>query len=264
MSTALSSRVPELEWSHRASAGELEQLSWVDTRLDPELAEMRLTEEGREGKFRQMPYLRYLPDVVVEAAMAAQKDGRVTGWEAQQLLFARVEWTIRGRRYLWSPYAPVPRLLATLVEAYGVEAAAHRFDPDSLSRLTALLPVWHPFRGSVSRAREVLGACGLEDSLASAMSVDDAAVDDAPELGDEVLACHRLEWWAHRATRGARPEYRIAGNFLRFQPEAGDGFALRKEDVLIQWQPGQSLPRVGIRLLPAWMVVRLAAPTGRN
>jgi hypothetical protein len=266
MSTALSPRVPTLEWSHRAAAGELEKLEWVDTRLDPSLTAMSHSMgEAKSHRFRHMPYLRQVPPVIAQAAVSAQAQGRVSAWEGLQLLFARVEWTIRGRRYLWSPFSPVPRLLASLVEAYGVEAGIHRFDGDRLARLTALLPVWHPFRGTVSRAREVLAACDMEAELAGAVSSDgDAGGAEAPNIADEVFACHRLDWWTHRSSPGCRPEYRITGNFLRFQPEAGGGFALRREDVLIHWQPGRPLPREAIRLLPAWMVIRLAAPTGRT
>lgn len=266
MSTTLAARVPALEWAHQASANELERLEWVDTRLDPELMAMRQSRSGpNDLRFRHMPYLRHVPPVVVEAALEAQAEGRATGWEALVLLFARMEWTIRGRRYLWAPFSPIPRLLATLVETYGVEVGIHRNDPQRLARLTALLPVWHPHRGSVSRAREVLENCDADKDLAGAISADgDSGGEAAPRLADEVFACHDATWWAHRSTGEADPEYRITAGFLRFQAVDATAFALRREDVLIHWTPGRPLPHHAVRLLPAWMVVRLAAPSGRN
>lgn len=261
MSTALSPRLPVLEWSHRAAAGELERLTWVDTRLDERLTEMTHATVASEQRFRHVRYLRHQPPVVAEAAEKARRSGRVSAWEGMQLLFAQVEWTIRGRRYLWSPFSPVPKLLASLVEAYGVEAGIHRYERDRLARLTALLPVWHPYRGTVTRAREVLAACEMEGELAGAISSDLEPGDGEPAaLVDEVMVCHGIEWWKHRSDAGSTAELRISGNFLRFQPESGAGFSLRREDVLIHWMPGRPLPREAIRLLPAWMVVRLAAP----
>ena len=267
MSASLAARVPALEWAHQASANELEQLKWVDTRLDPELIPMRQSRTSARGRMRVRahPYLRGLPPIIVEAALASQATGRVSGWEALVLLFAKMEWTIRGRRYLWAPYSPVPRLLASMVETYGVEVGIHHNNPERLRRLTALLPVWHPHRGSVSRAREVLAACDSESYLEGAISADgDSGGAPAPRLSDEVFTCHDATWWDHRATGEADPEYRIVGGYLRFQPSDVDAFALRREDVLIHWTPGRPLPHHAVRLLPAWMVVRLSAPTGRN
>jgi hypothetical protein len=206
-----------------------------------------------------------VPPVVVESALAAQKEGNVSGWEALVLIFARMEWTIRGRRYLWAPFSPVPRLLASLVETYGVEVGIHRHDPECLARLTALLPVWHPHRGTVSKAREVLTLANAEGDLAGAISADgDSGGETPPLLSDEIFVCHDTKWWSRRATGDADPEYRITSGYLRFQPTDMDAFALRREDVLIHWTPGQPLPHHAVRLLPAWMVVRLAAPSGRN
>jgi hypothetical protein len=266
MSSTLAARTPGLEWAHQAAANELEGLAWVDTRLDPDLVPMRQSRAARQKtQFRHQPYMRYLPPVVVEAALEAQAQGTVSGWEVLMMLFARMEWTIRGRRYLWAPYSPIPRLLATLVETYGVEVGIHQNDPERLGRLTALLPVWHPHRGSVSRARELLALCDAEEDLAGAISADgDSGGQPAARLQDEVFACHDLAWWSHRATGEADSEYRISAGFLRFQPTDANAFALRREDVLIHWTPGRPLPHHAVRLLPAWMVVRLAAPTGRN
>ena len=44
------------------------------------------------------------------------------------------------RRYYWSPMSPVPRLLASLVEAMGIDNEIHRNRADVLSRRVARLP----------------------------------------------------------------------------------------------------------------------------
>lgn len=260
----LAARLPDVEWAHRAAADELDGVNWVELRLDPSLTTMRQTAPPKERpQFRQGSYLRFLPPSIADAALAAQAKGRVTGWEALQLVFARLEWMIRGRRHLWAPYGPVPRLLAGLVEAYGVEREIHKFDPTRLGRLAALLPGWHPYRGTVERAREVLSACDEQDLLDNATggtSADAAKV----KLRDEIFACRSLAFWSTRADDDSKPEYRITKGYLRFQPARRDGFALKAEDVLIQWQPGRPLPKDAVRLLPAWTVVRLTASTGRN
>jgi hypothetical protein len=261
VSTSLALRTPQLEWTHQAGAGSLEGLRWVDARLDPQLAELRQVPSGVAPgamTFRQQSYLRYVPGVVVEAVMAAQAAGRPTAWEGMALLFARVEWLVAVREHIWAPHSPVPLLLATLVETFGVEATIHRNDPERLARLAALLPVWHPHRGTVARAREVLEVCDLGAELAMLADRAEVAAGKGPRLEDEVLAAHHLEWWAMRAEKGVIAEHRIQGGLLRFQPRSGPRFDLLREDVLLAWQPGSSLPHDAVRLLPAWTVVRLA------
>lgn len=261
MSTSLALRVPRLEWAHQAAAGDLTGVRWVDVRMDPQLAEVRQV-QGPSGelRFRRQSYLRYVPGVVAESALQAQGKGRATAWEAQQLLFARAEWLVAVREYLWAPQSPVPQLLATLVETFGVEPAIHGHDPERLARLAALLPVWHPHRGSVSRAREVLEMCDRAADVAAMVDASGLGSPDAARLEDEVLMVHDLSWWRLRAERGAVPLHRISGGLLRFQPKSGPRFEMKREDVLLAWQAGAPLPHDAVRLLPAWTVVRLAVP----
>lgn len=264
-STAL--RLPELEWSSRSAAGELQQLSWVDTTLRSESVELAQVElGGGKTAFTSGGYLSRLPGPVLEAAQELQASGRVGGWEVLSLIFSRMEWMVASRRYLWSPSSPVPRLLGTLVQTFGVEANCHQYDPERLARLTALLPSWHPHRGTVARAREVLGTCGMSDQLKKVRTCRPAENKGRglPRLSDEVFVCHEQKWWDNRHFGEAVPLYRIESGVVRFQPRDGDNFELRREDVLVAWNVGQPIPREAIRLLPAWTVVRLAAPTGRK
>lgn len=266
MTTALSVRIPELEWAHRQGRGSLGGVGWVDSRLDPALKPMRQSRDGHgPSKFRQEVYSQFLPAPVLEAAVAAQQADRPTGWETLSMLYAKCEWTVASRRYLWSPYSPYPKLLATLVETYGVEAPVHGYDPDRLARLAALMPVWHPYRGTLDRARQVLDAAGETELLDAAQSIDvEVRGGQNADLVDEILCCHRLDWWEHRRKGEATPEYRIQAGFLRFQPAGRDKFVLQKEDVLLSWQPGRSLPRDAIRLLPGWTTFRLAVATPKK
>ena len=261
MST-LALRDADGEWCHLHQAGELEGVGWVDARLDLELEGGRqvLTSDGYL-LFRHRALLRTLPRWVAESAVDAQKRGEVTAWEALQLVFARMEWLIRTRRHLWAPWSPVPRLLASLVETFGVEPQIHRYDPDRLSRLAALLPAWHPHRGTLKRAVELLATADEGDALAGAADLEGSTQPDAPRLGNEVLVVHGIAWWRHRAAEGAEPMYRISGGLVRFQPRSGPSFNLTREDVLFAWTPGTALPQNALRLLPAWTVVRLTAPT---
>lgn len=263
MSTALALRVPALEWCHRASSGELDGLEWVDIRLDPELGPDRQVRMS-DGvlRFRHRALMRELPRVIGDAALASQQAGRPTSWEGLALVMARAEWLVRGRRHLWAPYSPAPRLLATLVETFGVEAPLHRYNPERLSRLAALLPTWHPHRGTLSRAREVLATADESSALANAASVDEIAGGegsrDVPRVRDEVLVCHSLSFWKHRAEDNAEPVYQISGGLVRFQPRSGPHFVLRREDLLFAWSAGSALPHQALRLLPAWTVIRLS------
>ncbi len=261
MST-LALREAEGEWCHQAQAGDLEGVEWVDTRLDPELAEGRQS-RGADGswRFRHRAVMRTLPPVIGEAAMEAQSEGTPTAWEGLTMVLARAEWLVRSRQHLWAPWSPVPRLLATLVETYGVESAIHRFDPERLSRLAALLPVWHTHRGTLERARELLSKVSDDDPLAAAASPEQVDLADAPRLAHEVMVVHKLSWWQHRAEDGAEASYRIVGGLLRFQPSSGPRFTMQREDVLFAWTPGTGLPHHELRLLPAWTVVRLASST---
>lgn len=256
----LALREPALEWATRSGSGELEDLGWVAAEVSPELRPLRqFDDESGRRRFRHYPYTLFLPPAVAQAAEQLQRAGHPTAWEGLVLLFARTEWTMASRDYLWTPSSPAPALLGSLVEAFGIEAALHRRDPDTLRRLTALLPSWHPTRGTVARARDVLESCELQHELESVTTLDESGrIPRSPKLDDEVFTCHVALWWQLRRQDRSAPEYRITDGYLRFQP-ADDAakWVLRKEDVLLTWRPGGDVPKAALRLLPSWSVVRL-------
>lgn len=264
-------RLPALEWSHRAGAGELDGLEWVDALVDPSLTALGQAsaqgDESRPSLFRHVPYAAFLPPPAVRAAMAAQARGEVSGWEVMLLLYARVEWLLASRRYLWSPQTPVPALLSVLVETFGIGPTLHRNAPERLGRLAAMLPVWHAHRGTVAKAVEVLDTCGEARQLAGVATLaTHGEAPTEPALQDEVFACHDAAWWSHRVRGGATPTYRVEAGLMRFQPKesADQRYALQREDVLVDWKPGGALPIDAVRLLPAWMSMRLTVSSGRS
>lgn len=260
MSADLATRTPILEWAHRSANGEVDGLSWVSTTIHPDFHPFRHFVEDGEHRFRHRPFSRWQPPSLVESTMKAQAAGVPTAWEALSLVFARTEWLMAGREYLWTPHSPEPLILSTLVESFGIEAALHRRSKDTLRRLTALLPTWHPYRGTVPRAREVLRICGMDEQLQHATTLAESGKTPArPAMAGEVMTCHVGSWWKLRRQPESRCELRIQGGLLRFQPEADEQkWVLRREDVLVEWNEGAKLPKEALRLLPAWSVVRLA------
>jgi len=256
----LALRTPTLEWAHRSAGGELDGLSWVSTSIHPEFVPFRQFNVDGERQFRHRPFSRWQPTSLVEAAREAQEAGVPTAWEALLLVFARTEWLMKSREYLWTPQSPQPLLLGTLVESFGVDASLHARNPDVLRRLTALLPTWHPYRGTVERAREVLDVCGMTEQLAKATTqAESGRIPVKPGLEGEVMACHVSRWWALRRQADSQMALRIEGGLLRFQADDdAHKWVLRREDVLVEWTEGSALPRQALRLLPAWSVVRLA------
>jgi hypothetical protein len=255
-------RVPELEWAHRSGQNSLSTFGWIDAQLDETLTEYaQSTDEGPEPTFRHRQYVAALPPSVARAAITSQQLGLVTGWEVLQLLFARSEFLVSGRRYLWSAQSPVPARLSWLAATFGVEPALHRFQPTRLTRLVGLLPVWHRHRGTVARAIEVLAACDQETAFGQWATRDvHGPRPESPAIGDEVFAARSASWWIARRQGEAAGAYKISGGYLRFQPEGDCGFELLREDALIAWRPGQPLPHDALRVLPAWCSLRLVAP----
>ncbi len=253
-------RLPEVEWSYRANAGELHGLDWVDTRLDPALPPARAVGENGTTRFRHFPHLAVAPPYVVEDTLIAQGRGRPTAWEGLALLFSRVGWTVSSRGLLWAPYSAYPGVLSKMVEAFGVERAMHRFDPENLSRLAAMLPSWYPSRGRLDAATQVLGACGVAGEGNTTWGQDTQPPDDA--VREEVLCCHTAEWWRARTPDGGKPAYRISGGLLRFQPEEGEAFGMRREDFLVVLPEKGGLSLALHRLLPAWAAVRITTTEG--
>ena len=253
-------REPVLEWALRSASGSLEGLDWVEATIEPDAPAYRVvaTEDG-EDRFRQVPAARFLPPNLARAARAAQDQGEATAQEGLLLVFAEAEWLFRSLGLLWAPYSPAPQLLASLVESYGIDPALHGGDSEHLASLVALLPRWHPHRGSPERAALVLEACGEGAQADGAQAGGQRPGCEPDGLRDEAFVCRGYEFWRCRASE-ASPEYVIRGGVMRFQPREGAAFPLRREDVLIPWRAGSDAPRHLIRLLPAWTVVRLAGP----
>lgn len=248
-------RLPEVEWAYQSGQGELDQLQWVDGRLDPNLPPLRAVGVNGDTQFRHYAYLTVVPTYLADIAQDDQERGRPTAWEALTLLFARPEWTVASRNMLWAPHSPYPGVLAQMVEAFGVERNTHRFDRARLARLAALLPSWYPGRGRLDAAREVLSACDELDTV----GVIHGQNDEAPEalVKNEILCCRGADWWRARQQKGAAPSYRISKGFVRYQDEEGPGWQMRHEDFLVQLPTDGKLSLSVHRLLPAWASVRL-------
>lgn len=248
-------RLPHLEWCHRTSAGEHEDLDWVDTTLELH-ADTYRTVAGADGilRFQHFPYSAFTPPAMFEEAAAAQERGEPTLQEGLLLLFARVEWLIASRQQLWTCLTPVPPVLVALVEAYGVGPEVHGRDNETLARLAALLPDWFPSRGTVAAARRVLKCAELESAAEYVYTRDDSGPTPAV-LEGEVLVCRSLAFWAARVGDTGETTHRIQNEVLLFQ-SATPRFELRREDMVVVWSPGRHLSVELLRLLPPWTVLR--------
>ncbi len=246
-------RTPDLAWSHAAAAGQLDGLRWVERGFDRDEREKgrRLPPENGHPRFQQRSYGQLLPPPIAEAIMDAQAEGFITAWEVLLMLFARPEWMVAARKQVWAPWSFTPLLLAQLVEAFGVESSLHRNDPECLARLVALLPRWHPHRGTVERAEEILDAAGEAPQVRGVYS--GAAAEE--QITSEAFTCRGEDWWVSRS-RDGQAAYRIEGGVLRHQPTDGAAFPPQREDILLHVQEGEPLPLDLLRLLPAWTVVR--------
>ncbi len=259
MSRAVDIRSADREWAQASAAGALEGLEWVDASADPD-AEPHSTSVDADGvrRFRHLPYAAFLPGPMAEAMAQAEVDGDISAMEAVQMLFAQPEWLLLTRPLLWSPLSPKPRLLAWLVERWGIEPALHRDDPARLARIVARLPRWEPQRGRLAPALEMTVEAAEEPFDADI--IDDTAGREptAPALRAEVFACRSDHWWAQRQQPGAAPEHRIESGVVCHQPAEGPVFELLREDVLMEWTTTLESARRLLRLLPAWASLRLA------
>ncbi|MED5373155.1 MAG: hypothetical protein VX899_19205 [Myxococcota bacterium] len=262
MSQDLAARTAGLEWAHRSAAGTLEALDWVDSSLDTQIAPYtQIQDEEGKRQFSHLPYAAFLPSLMTNAVIQAQADGEVTLQEALLLLMARSEWLIANRERLWSPLTPLPHLLATLVEAFGVDQDLHRDDPEILARLAAQLPQWYPSRGTVERAREVLESTEDLHQLEGVATADRDGTNPDGIL-NEAFVCHSSQWWEERSEKASAPAYRISGGVLKFQAEKAEHqYPLRREDILLRWDGERPLPRQLLRLLPTWVALRLVIPS---
>lgn len=239
-------RFAVLEWARRHAAGELAGMGWIDGTILADGPPFTVERDGDAVTFRHVPYGRFLPGPMVEAAQDVQAQGDVPALEALLLLFARIEWLVAGREHLFTPYGPVPALLASLVEAYGVDAEIHGFDGDTLSRALAVLPTWHPHRGDPERAGWL-----LEEALGVPHGVD---LDQAPRAEmTEAFACRSAAWYAHHGTPSGDLVVRDDLVWAEHATPATGG----PEDILVGWVPGRRVPHQLLRLLPAWGSIRL-------
>lgn len=247
-------RVPQLAWAWReAAADDPRDLAWVDATPDPTRPGHSVRDDGGTERFRGPDLESVLPPPMVEAAREARARGEATALEGLALLLARSAWLVETRGLGWTSASPWPRLLASLVEAYGVDVEAHRGDPERLLNLRARLPGWHPHRGHAAAAIEL-----LEGALDAYLGVD------LPPAGRDVeaFACRDAAWWAERGAPATPPRIGEVG---------GDGLVLldappppRPEDVPLAVElPVGDSPRALLRLLPAWASPRLQHPRER-
>jgi len=258
------------------AAGRMSGLEWADGTVTGQDRPFQVI-PGSDGidRFRHIPYGFFLPSVMTNAAVAAQKRGEPTVLEGYLLTFAWAEWLIAARNMLWSPLSPKPDLLSVLVEAFGIGPELHREKPDRLMRLAARLPTWYPHRGTVERALQLLTETVGEELGIQAVQADSAPADkDALPRDAEVFGCRDAEWWQRRrvgaachvaggaSSDGGGEPMRIDGGLLRFQPGGSEGFELAREDVLIGWKADSPFPTVLSRVLPIWVSLRIVALHG--
>lgn len=247
-------RLPVLEWCHRTAAGAHPDLEWADGTVEVH-AETYRTVEGEDGavRFQHVPYAGFQPPSMLEAQQVAQARGVATLQEALLLLFARPEWHLAARDRVWTSLTAAPPVLRRLVEAYGIERALHRDDPEALARLVALLAVWFPSRGTHAAATRVLDAA----AVAAPGELRTLAADgpQPPALEREVFVCRATAFWEARCPDGASTAMRIEGGVLLFQTPAVE-VPLRREDVAMAWRPEATGATALWRLLPPWTLVR--------
>lgn len=262
--STLHNTVSALQWAVDSAQGKAEGLSWVDSEIVPRHRSFSMS-NGKNGRqYRHRPYAAYLPKTMSIAARHAQQQGEPTVLEGLLLLFAKMEWLVATRRYYWSPMSPVPLLLTSLVEAMGIDNEIHRNRPDVLSRLVARLPTWNPSRGTVQGAKNLLvETVGDEFPIRVAQMPKDKPIPMDPDIQGELFACHDLDWWARRVQKDPETQtmstgmnMRIQSGFVQFQaPDAP--MPLHHEDVLVGWKISDTFPTNLLRLLPAWISIRV-------
>ena len=258
--------VAPLQWAVDSAQGNTKGLDWVDAEIVARHRSFTMESDRRTGarSYRHRPYGAYLPKTMMMAARHAQQQGEPTVLEGLLLLFAKMEWLISTRRYYWSPMSPVPRLLSSLVEAMGIDNEIHRNRPEVLSRLVARLPTWNPSRGTVQGAKDLLvETVGDPFPIRVAQMPKDKPIPIDPDIQGEVFACHDVAWWERRTIRSAEGEaqnkpmdLRIGSGFLQFQT-AEEPMPLHHEDVLVGWKISDKFPTNLLRLLPAWISIRV-------
>lgn len=256
--------VAPLQWAVDSAQGQADGLGWVDTEIVPRHRSFTMKDSRAGRQYRHRPYGAYLPKTMMLSARQAQQQGEPTVLEGLLLLFARMEWLVATRRYYWSPMSPVPKLLASLVEAMGIDNEIHRDRPEVLSRLAARLPTWNPSRGTVQGAKDLLvETVGDAFPIRVAQLPKDKPIPIDPDIQGELFACHDVEWWERRALRNtegeienAPMELRLESGFVQFQ-SPNEPMPLHHEDVLVGWKISDKFPTNLLRLLPAWISIRV-------
>ena len=264
---SLQNSVAPLQWACDSAQGKTESLDWVDSRIEGFHRSFSVTESRGRRQYRHRPYGAYMPRTMRMAAQYAQENGEPTVLEGLLLLFAKMEWLIATRRYYWSPMSPVPQLLVTLVESMGIDNEIHQNRPDVLARLVARLPTWNPTRGTVQSAKELLvETVGDVVPVRVAQRPKDNPIPIDPDIHQEVFACHDADWWGRRAQHQVQEEdsdaptlgmdLKISNGFVQYQMQDRP-LPLHQEDVLVGWKISSKFPTNLLRLLPAWISIRV-------
>jgi hypothetical protein len=104
---------------------------------------------------------------------------------------------------------------------------------------------------------------GDEFPIRVAQMPKDKPIPMDPDIQGELFACHDLEWWGRRVQQDPETQtistginMRIQSGFVQFQtPEAP--MPLHHEDVLVGWKISDRFPTNLLRLLPAWISIRV-------
>ena len=249
----LNARIPSLEWATDAANGDLHNLDWVDSNVDPNLEGFIFEYKDGKKTFRHRPIGFFLPTIMSRLAHQAQQSGDPTVLEALTYIYAQIEWLMASRKFFWSPFSPVSELLVLLAEVYGISREIHLNQQQALSRLIARLPEWHKNAGTATKAREL-----LVDIVGRDLPIQAVQSASEKEMVHEVLVAHEWQWWKHRRKRTSRSKMRIESGLLCFQSEKKEEqYDLVKEDVLVTWKKGVGFPKEFLRLLPIWVSIRI-------
>ena len=157
--------------------------------------------------------------------------------------------------------SPVPELLAILVEALGIGNEIHRNDREVLSRLVARLPTWMPARGTLKSATSLLqDTVGEKLNIEARQTRKEGETSISPDIKGEVFGCHDVDWWRRRIPAspesGFEMNMRLQSGFLAYQ-STEQPMPLHREDVLVGWKVSEQFPSNLLRLLPAWICLRV-------
>ncbi len=237
-------RIAVLEWCVHSAGGGTSGLGWVDATVVHSGRPFAVVRDDPDRvRFSHVPYGAFLPAPMVDAAIEAQAAGEATALEGVLLAFARPEWLVSSRPYVWTAISPIPQLLVPLVESYGPDGDLHRADPAILATAIAHLPTWYPYRGGGERAA-VLCESALDETLSVSVS---------PGAPDEVFSCRGAQWWR---ARGAVPgELQIRRGVVQQRITAAPATS---EDVVLKWREQHQFSHELLRLLPVWSTARVS------